>query len=123
MSRDLPTCPRSRTRHRRHAASHYGHIFADTSILARHAALLYETKQRIRNRRRYPPQGVGVAVIERRRAAPDRQVDARDVGPAAVVVEGDVDAVVVGAERLLEEAGRADPEAGIAALGFHRDRL
>src|SRR5262249_59672492 len=37
--------------------------------------------------------------------------------------EGDVDPVIVGAKRLFEEGGRADPEACIAAARFHRDAL
>jgi hypothetical protein len=54
---------------------------------------------------------------------PDRQICARHIGPAVVVVESDVDAVIVGAKRLLEERGRANPEAGIAAPRLHRNAL
>lgn len=48
---------------------------------------------------------------------------ARHIGPATVVVERDVDAVVVGAEDFLEEPGRADAEARVAAPGLDRNAL
>src|ERR1043166_5135187 len=62
-------------------------------------------------------------VVERRRAAPYRQISARYIGPAAVAVESDVDAVIVGAKRLFEKGGRANPEAGIAAPRLYRNAL
>ncbi len=70
-----------------------------------------------------PAQRVRVAVVEGRRLAPHRQVGARHVGPGAVIVEGDVDAVIVGPESFFEEGRRADAETSISTLGFDRDRL
>jgi len=44
-------------------------------------------------------------MIERWRIAPDRQIRARHIAPTVVIMEGDVDAVIVGAERDLQERG------------------
>src|SRR5579872_5832620 len=85
--------------------------------------LMRRTGKRVRRRWRDPPQGVGVTVVERRRTAADRQIGARHIGPAAVAIEGDVDAVIVGAKRLFEERSRANPEAGIAAPRLHRNAI
>src|SRR6478736_3323967 len=90
--------------------------------LARVAAL-QQTDERVRRGWLDPSQGVGIVVIERRLLAADGQIRAGYIGPAAVVVEGDVDAVVVGAERFLEECGRANSEARIAAPCLYRNML
>src|SRR6202041_2976604 len=70
-----------------------------------------------RGRRRWgdPPQGVGVTMVERWRVAADRQIGACHIGPASITVEGDVDAVIIGAKRLFEKGSRANPETGIPA--------
>ena len=57
-----------------------------------------QTGERVRRRWRDPPYGVGVTVVERRRAAPNRQISARYIGPGVIPIEGDVDAVIVGAK-------------------------
>src|SRR6478609_7644623 len=67
-------------------------------------------RQRVRFGRRDPPQGVGVAMIEGRRLTFDGQIRARHIAPAAVIVERDVDAVIVGAEGFIQEGGGADAE-------------
>src|SRR5262249_51862623 len=94
----------------------------DTRHLCSFAAL-QQTDERVRRRRRDLPQGVGVTVVERRRAARGCQIGACHVRPAAVTVEGVVDAIVMGAERRFEEGGRATPEACTAAARPHRNAL
>src|SRR4051794_6887900 len=72
-------------------------------------------QERVGARPRDATQRIRIAMGERRRLPTDRQVRPSRIGPAAIVVELDVDAVVVGSERLLEEPRRADSEAGIAS--------
>jgi hypothetical protein len=81
-------------------------------------AALQQTDERIRLRRCDPPQRVGVAVVERGRFTAERQIRASDIGPAIVGIEGDVDAVIVGAECLFEESRRANAKTNVASPRF-----
>ena len=46
-----------------------------------------------------------------------------DIAPRPICVERDRYAVMIGAERIFEESGRADAILGLAALGIDRDRV
>jgi hypothetical protein len=78
--------------------------------------------------------GFGIAGATRRRVFVSRWSKAgvlprsarsvrRHVRPAPIGVERDVDAVVVGAKRLLEKSRRADAEAGIATPRLDENAL
>src|SRR3954470_23084535 len=84
-------------------------------------AIVHDHREWIELRRRDEFERVGVAMVERRAA--HEQLGLDQIGPTAVVVEGDVAAVSISAERLFQKISRADPVSGVAALGGHGDLL
>src|SRR3954464_10726648 len=91
------------------------------ALLIPSGAIVHDQSEGIELWRRDEFQRVGVAMVERRAAHEQLSLD--QIGPTAVVVEGDVAAVSIGAERLFQKISRADPVSGVAALGRDRDLL
>jgi hypothetical protein len=84
--------------------------------LALFCAIAHDGGQWIECRRLNELQRVRVVMIERLVATFDQQLGFDVVRPASIVVEGYVAAVAGRAERFVQEFGRADSVADIAAL-------
>src|SRR3954466_9706271 len=91
------------------------------ALLIPRGATVHDYREGIELWRRDEFECVGVAMVERRAA--HEQLGLDQIGPTAVVVEGDVAAVSVGAERLFQKISRAYPVSGVAALGGDGDRF
>src|SRR3954467_1888392 len=77
-------------------------------------AIVHDHRERIEFWRRNELERIAVVMIERRAA--DEQLGLDQIGPASVIVEGDVAAVGIGAEGLFQKVGRTDSVGSVAAL-------
>src|SRR5712671_235789 len=92
-----------------------------SAILFLLCAIVQDDSQRIECRRLNKLQGVRVVMIEWAVTPLHQKLGFNEIGPASVIVEGDVAAVMVGAEGLFQEFGGADSVTRIATLGPDRD--
>jgi hypothetical protein len=115
--RRLSRSPRQQ-RERSHGAS-----LARRTILALFCLIVQDDSQWIECRRLDELQGVRVVMIEWLVATFDQKLGCDAVGPASVIVEGDVAAVAGGPESLVQEFGRADSITRIATLRRDGDCL